>query len=258
MGKAVANRDKGNSDLEMATAQIATLTAKIQTLEDEIQELNEKVAALQKALLEATELRAEDKAANELAIKTAEEGSSSVEMALSILSKFYDGAKFLQKGGKYVPPNSDRSGKTVGDLAPDVFGSEYKGSQSESKGIIGILEVINSDFERTKAKTEKDEKESEEAFEEFEKDTKKEVSEKQKSIKRKEGQLADANDALLDRQGDQKDAQKMLDDAKNTLKTLESSCVEGEETWQERAAARKKEIEALKEALDVLEDWKEF
>ena len=42
---------------------------------------------------------------------------------------------------KYTPPNSDREGNTVGDVAPDFAGDNYAGAQSESKGIVGILEV---------------------------------------------------------------------------------------------------------------------
>jgi len=254
MAKAVANRDKGQADLEKTTAQIATLTAKIQSLTDDISDLNAAVAELKKALLEATTLRKEDKAANEKAIQISQDGKDSVELAMGILSKFYDNA-FVQKGKKYVPPNSDRDGNTVADLAPGTFGSTYHGSQSESKGIMGILEVIRSDFDRTNSKTKQDEKEEQSAFETFEKDTNDDVKEKSKSIKKKEGEKADAEEAKLDAEGAQKDAQTMLDNAKDALKELESTCVEGEETWEERAAARKKEIEALKEALAVLEDW---
>lgn len=39
------------------------------------------------------------------------------------------------------------------------------------------------------------------------------------------------------------------------LEELHATCVAGEETWEERAAARKKEIEALKEAQTVLDEW---
>merc|ERR1719324_1958380 len=96
-------------------------------------------------------------------------GAESVKLALGILKDFYSKA-FVQTG-KYVPPNSDRDGNTVGDLAPEVFDSKYSGAQAESKGIVGILEVILSDFERTTKQTEKDERDSKAAFDRFKKDT---------------------------------------------------------------------------------------
>jgi hypothetical protein len=235
---------------------MATLTAKIQTLTDEVNDLLSQVADLQKSLLEAEQLRAKDKLNNEKATDTSQDGIDSVKAALDILSKFYDNA-FLQKT-KYVPPNSDRDGNTVADLAPSYGDTTetYHGSQSESKGIIGILEVILTDFERTKDKTAEDEKDSKEAFETFEKDTNGDIDKKNGKIKTKNGQIDKANSDLLDAEGDQKDAKDSLADAEDELKSLKTSCVEGEETWQERAAARKAEIEACKEALAILEDWK--
>merc|ERR1719316_1062835 len=105
-----------------------------------------------------------------------EAGAESVKLALGMLNKFYDNA-FVQKS-KYVPPNADRDGNTVGDLAPEVFDEKYHGAQAESKGIVGILEVILSDFERTNKKAEKDEKESKSSFETFEKDTNGDIDKK--------------------------------------------------------------------------------
>merc|ERR1719456_281138 len=114
-----------------------------------------------------------------------EEGAEAVKTALGLLKEFYDKA-FMQTG-KYTPPNSDRDGNTVGDLAPEVFGDKYHGAQAESKGIVGILEVILSDFERTNGKAESEEKESEAAFEQFEKETNADVDKKENRIKKADG-----------------------------------------------------------------------
>merc|ERR1719486_1568009 len=158
MAKAIGERDEANSKIEVAKGKITTLTAKKNELEDEIDTLNKAIAKLKKALLEATELRAEEKAENEKTIAMSTEGKAAVEMALDILKDFYDNA-FVQTR-KYVPPDSDRDGNTVGDLAPAVFEKKYHGAQAESGGIVGILEVILSDFERTIAKITQDEEDS--------------------------------------------------------------------------------------------------
>merc|ERR1711862_318864 len=84
---------------------------------------------------------------NEKTIEMSEAGAESVKLALGILKDFYENA-FVQVN-KYVPPDSDREGNTVGDLAPEVFDSKYHGEQDSSKGILGLLEVILSDFDRT-------------------------------------------------------------------------------------------------------------
>merc|ERR1719218_86944 len=222
-------------------------------LEDEIDTLNGQVAELKKALLEATELRADNKAENTKNMEMTEEGADAVKVALGLLKDFYSKA-FVQTG-KYVPPNSDRDGNTVGDLAPEVFDDKYHGAQAESKGIVGILEVILSDFERQNKQTKSDEKDSKEAFEAFEKDTNDDVDKKETRIKKAKGELSDAEADLLDQEQALSDAKDLLADAQDSLEELEAMCVKGEETWEERKKKREEEIEALKEALAILEDW---
>jgi len=256
MAAAISDRDEAQSKIEVAMGKITTLTAKKHELEDEIDSLNKAIAKLKKALLEATELRAEEKADNEKTIAMSEEGAEAVKLALGILKDFYDNA-FVQTG-KYVPPDSDRDGNTVGDLAPEVFNKDYHGAQSEATGIVGILEVILSDFERTNTKTKKDEADSQAAFEAFEKDTNDEIDAKKKRIKEAESELAEVESDILEQEQNLKDAKDLLQSATDALDDLKSMCVEGEETWEERKKKREEEIEALKEALAILEDWKGF
>merc|ERR1719329_1808813 len=225
MAKAINKRDEANAKMEVATAKITTLTAKKNALEDEIDTLNGQVAELKKALLEATELRADDKAENTKNMEMTEEGADAVKVALGLLKDFYSNA-FVQTG-KYVPPNSDRDGNTVGDLAPEVFDDKYHGAQAESKGIVGILEVILSDFERTNNKAKSDEKESLEAFETFEKDTNDDVDKKENRIKKAKGELSDAEADLLDQEQALSDAKELLADAQDSLEELEAMCVKG-------------------------------
>jgi len=253
MKKAVSDRDEANAKIEVANAKITTLTAKKNALEDEIDTLNGQIAELKKALNEATELRADDKATNEETMTMSDEGAESVKMALELLSDFYKNA-FVQTG-KYTPPKADRDGNTVGDLAPEVFDSSYHGSQAESKGIVGILEVILSDFERTNAQAKKDDKESQEAFEKFEQETNDDVKTKQNRIKKADGELSNAEADILDQQQALSDAKDLLDSSAKALEDLEAMCVKGEETWEERKQKREDEVEALKNALNILDEW---
>merc|ERR1719401_3021107 len=205
-----------------------------------------------KALLEATELRAEEKAENEKTIAMATEGKDAVKLALDILGDFYNNA-FVQTR-KYVPPDSDRDGNTVGDLAPEAFDKKYHGAQAEAGGIVGILEVILSDFERTISKTTTDEDDCQAAFDEFEKETNDDIKEKNDRIKEAEGELAQTEADILEQEQALKDAKDLFASAKAKLEELEPMCVAGEETWEERKKKREEEIAALKEALAILED----
>merc|ERR1719433_477103 len=119
MKETIAARDEEQGKLEGIEADITEKTAERKQLKMEIAELAEEIAQAMKALSEATELRVDEKADNDQTVKEAEAGKDAVEFALKVLKDFYDNA-FVQTG-KYVPPDSDRSGKTVGDLAPEVF-----------------------------------------------------------------------------------------------------------------------------------------
>jgi len=252
MASATANRDKANNDIEVAVSKISKLTNEKAQLNSEIGDLKQAIADNLKALNEATELRESSKEENTVTVETAKEGKAAVELALSILKQFYQ-PSFMQTN--YVPPNSDREGLTVADRAPEVFSGDYHGNADASKGIIGLLDVILSDFERTVETTEQDESTEQGAFEVFEKDTKDDNDEKDVSINGKEGEVADKEDLLVEREDDKVDAGVLLTDAKAELQRLKPMCVEGEETYSQRVAKREKEIAALKEAMVILDEW---
>merc|ERR1719384_428722 len=102
----------------------------------------------------------------------------------------------LQRSG-YVPPNSDREGLTVADRAPRVFDEEYKGSQETSKGIIGMLEVILADFDRTGTVVDQQEEAAQGKFETFEQTTSQDTSTKQESVNSKTGEVSTIDDELV-------------------------------------------------------------
>lgn len=254
MAAAMEMRDDKKAQVEKLTAEITKTESEIAQLKGEIAVLAGQISELRKALKEATELRAAEKAENEKTLAEADEGKEAVQFAISVLKDFYENA-FLQRSGKYVPPNADREGKTVSDLAPEIFDDKYHGKQDHAEGIIGILEVILSDFERTIDTVSAEEKEAQAEFEAFEKDTQEDIDTKEKSKADKEGKLAEEEDHLVDLQDKKKDAKKALDIALSELEKLKGMCVEGEETWEERSAKRREEIEALKEALKILDEW---
>merc|ERR1712139_59041 len=132
------------------------------------------------ALFEATELRKEEKADNEKTIADSEGGLEAVKGAIAVLKEFYENA-FVQTG--FVPAGADRDGNTVKDLAPATQEGTYHGNQDAAKGIFGLLEVIQSDFERTIEKTTAEEEAAQAEFEEYEKKTKTSIEDKTKDKK---------------------------------------------------------------------------
>merc|ERR1719375_312296 len=242
---------------EEKTADISKNTAEVKKLTEEIQTLEEGIANNKKALNEATVQREKESDDNKKTLADAGAGEESVKFALATLKEFYEGAAGLIQTG-YTPPNADRSGKTVGDLAPAAFEGEYKGNQAESKGIIGLLEVILSDFERTLETVGEQEETAESEFEEFKTKNEEDTTSKQDSIKEKKGEMSDLEDDITTFTDEKRDASKKLDGALQELEKLKPMCVAGEESYEERVAKREKEIASLKEAMQILIDWKGF
>merc|ERR1719162_1213754 len=133
-------RKEKTEAVETLHAEIDQLQASIAKLTEQITDLTAAVAELDRAMAEATTLRQDEKAQNEQTIKDAGEAQTAVAQALTVLKEFY--AKAGDATALVQRPDS-----------PEIFDSAYNGMQSENGGVIGMLEVIESDFARLEADT---------------------------------------------------------------------------------------------------------
>merc|ERR550539_849680 len=131
-------RKEKTSAVEMLHAEIDQLEASIAKLTEDITELTKAVAELDAAMAKATELRQEEKAKNTETISDSQEAQTAVAQALTVLKVFYakaaEATSFVQQ-------------------EPEIFDEPYKGMGAESGGVVGMLEVIESDFARLEADT---------------------------------------------------------------------------------------------------------
>ena len=128
----------------------------------------------------------------------ASQGNAGVTRAISILNEFYDNA-LVQTGAKFVPADADASGATVGDLVQDTgFDSVNRGNQDAASGIMGMLEVIKSDCERTIDTVQSEVIEAEEAFQSYKDDTTCDIDEKEGLVSTKEGKKSETQGILAD------------------------------------------------------------
>jgi len=254
MSAAVTSRDERAADMETHQASIDLTSSEIVTLQQDIEALAEEIAELYRAKNEMTELRNNEKAMNEQTVIDADAGADAVRQAIALLQNFY-GTTLLQKAA-YTPPNSDRQGNTVGDLAPETFSGEYSGKVAESKGIIGLLQVIASDFERTSTTTAAAENQQASDFETQIGAVTQDIDSKEKDKGIFEQDLDTKKTALIGFEDNLRDATTLHGQALTVLEALKSSCVDAGESWEERRAHRQQEIAALKEALEILESWR--
>merc|ERR1712085_191825 len=159
-------RKEKTDAVETLHAEIDQLEASISKLTEDITELTKAVAELNEAMAEATKLRQEEKATNEETIKDSGEAQTAVAQALTVLKEFYakagDATALIQQ-------------------QPEIFDSPYKGMQSENGGVVGMLEVIESDFARLEADTTAAEASAQKEYDTFMTDSKVDVAAKQRA-----------------------------------------------------------------------------
>jgi hypothetical protein len=226
--KELAETEAKKADKEATIAKLTTsmdsMSAKSAKLKEEIAELEKELAALAKSQAEADKLRAEEKAAFEVNSAELEKGIKGVQMALKVLRDYYS--------------KSDKS---------------HGSADGAGSGIIGLIEVCESDFTKGLAEMTATE---ESAVSEYEKLTKEnEISKATKSqdvkYKTKESKQLDKDTAETG--SDKATVQTELDAILTYLKGIQDRCIAKAETYAEIVKRREAEIAGLKEALSILD-----
>merc|ERR1711933_275643 len=222
--------------VETLHAEIDQLEASIAKLTEEIADLTKAVAELDAAMAKATTIRQDEKAENEMTIKDSQEAQTAVAQALTVLKEFYA-----------------KAGEATALLQqPEIFDSPYKGMQSENGGVVGMLEVIESDFARLESDTKAAEASAQKEYDTFMTDSKVDKESKTKDIEHKTAKKQDESQALTGKKEDLEATQKELDAALAYFDKLKPSCVDAGVSYEDRVARRKEEIESLQEALRIL------
>merc|ERR1711979_46581 len=149
---------------------------------------------------ESTDIRMAEKAKNTQTISDAKEAQTAVAQALTVLKEFY------AKAAEATALLQQRS-------EPEIFDSPYKGMQSENGGVIGMLEVIESDFARLESDTKAAEATAQKEYDTFMTDSKVDKSEKSTDIEHKTAKKQDETQALTVKKEDLEGTQKELDAA---------------------------------------------
>jgi len=230
-------RKEKTESVEMLHAEIDELKSSIAQLGEDISELAKSVAEMDQAMATATKQRQSEKAENEETIKDASDAQTAVAQALVVLKEFY--AKAAES-------------TALVQQSPDIFDSPYKGMGAESGGVVGMLEVIESDFARLEAETSSSEATAQKVYDEFMTDSKVDKAQKTTDSEHKSAKKQDQEQALTVKSGDLEGTQKELDAALAYYDKLKPSCVDSGVAYEDRVGRRKEEIESLQEALKIL------
>jgi len=225
-----------NSKKAEKTAEIEKLTAKIEQqaaqstkLKGEVATLEGELASLVREQAEMDKIRAEEKAAWETNSAEMEKGLNGVKLALKVLNEYY--AKADKAHGS-------------GDGA--------------SSGIIGLLEVCESDFEKALTEMNADEQAAANTYDQETKENEIEKVTKDQSVKYKTKEATGLDKHNAELGSDKGNVATELAAVNEYLSKIEEECIAKAETYADRKARREAEINGLKEGLTVLENETAF
>merc|ERR1719414_2539742 len=213
-----AKKDDKTAEISKLTTKIDQSAARSAQLKEEVAGLNSALAALAKSWAEMDQMRKEE---NEAYIKNKaemEQGLKGVKIALKVLREYYGGAP---AGG--------------------------------GASIIGLLEVVESDFSKGLAEMTATEESAQSAYETQTKENEIEKTTKDQDVAYKSKESTGLDKAVAEDSSDRSGVQTELDAVNEYLSTLKKQCVEEAETFAERKARFEAEIAGLKEALQILE-----
>jgi len=217
--------DKVNSRLEKAESTIATLTEQVTVLSKE-------VADSDAALAEATALRTKEKTTFVAVEKDLSESQEACAAATEVLREYYEGASLIQTGQK---------------------AKDQADEQGDGSGILGMLEVAESDFATALAEARTVEGTAQSEYDKMKAEAKMLKATKTMEIKGKQSEIGSLKTTVSDLGTDKEGLTGELDAVLAYLDKLKPQCETKVPTYAERKAAREQEIEGLKNALQVLE-----
>jgi len=217
------------AEIEKLSAKIEQQAAKSAKLKSEIATLESELAALVKEQAEMDKIRAEEKAAHATNSAEMEKGLNGVKLALKVLNEYYAKADKAHSSG-----------------------------DGASTGIIGLLEVCESDFSKALTEMNAAEQTAIAAYEQESKENEIEKTTKTQDVKYKTKESTDLDKSNAELGSDKSNVETELSAVNEYLSKIEEECIAKPETYAERKARREAEINGLKEALSVLENEMAF
>jgi len=244
LSKTIKDRDYRLRDVEELHTTLESDNARREKLAEEMATLTKDLATLRTDLSEQTTARGEEKHENEVTVREAEDGVAAIQQALDILSHFYGEAAqaFVE------------TAQSPDEEMPDAgFSGNYTGAQGSNTGIIGMMDVIKSDFERTISETKQSEEAQKAEFVDFERATQVSINTKDTGLTHATEEHTEVVDAISTAMENLITQSQLLDAAVKTWEELLPACVaDPGMSYAERVERRNAEVAALKDAYCIL------
>jgi chromosome segregation ATPase len=233
MGKTEAKRGELMDDVSKLSAKIDQASSKSASLSSDIKQLEAELAALMKSQAEMDKIRQEESAAFLQAKEDLTTGLTGVRQALTVLRDYYASDAAL--------------------VQQPAMPALHTAATGAGTSIIGILEVVESDFATGLAKEESQEDDAAALYDQTTQENKVTKTMKDQDLKYKTAEVKSLAKAVADLSSDKETLSTELAAVNEYYAKLKDRCIAKPETYEERKARREAEINGLKEALQVLE-----
>merc|ERR1711953_942626 len=212
------------TEIKKLSTKIDQMTSRSAQLKSEVAALEKGLSSLAKAQAEMDKIRLEEKEEYTKAKTAMEAGIKGVQLALKVLRDYYakDKAHAADEGG--------------------------------GAGIIGLLEVVESDFSKGLIEMTSTEENAQATYDQETKDNEIEKTTKEQDIKYKSEEASGLEKATAEATSDKSGVQEELDAVLEYLKGIEERCIAKAEPYEERVARREAELKGLRDGLAILEE----
>jgi len=252
MAKTEQKHEELDDTVTKLTAKIEKAASKSAGLKEEVTELSSELSILAKEQAEMDKIRREENTAYVAAKKDLELGLGGVRKALSVLREFYgaDKAALIQTDDDDAEQMSSLMQQATSQPAPPQQAQKSTGA---GQGIIGLLEVIESDFAKNLATEEASESDAASSYDKQTQANKITKAEKEQDAKYKTSEFKGLDKSISDLEADKATEVSELAAVSEYWGKIKERCVAKPSTYEERVARREAEIKGLKDALASLE-----
>merc|ERR1719194_283451 len=203
---------------------IESMSAKSAKLKEEVAVLQKELSQIAKAQAEMDKLRSEEKAAFDKNSAEMKKGVEGVKLALKVLNEYY--------------AKEDKA---------------HSSADGAGSGIIGLLEVCESDFTKGLAEMTSTEQTAVSEYERESKENEITKATKEQSVKYKTKEFKGLDKGVTEASADKAGVQEELTAINEYYSGIKARCIAKAETYSERVKRREAEIAGLKEALSILD-----
>jgi len=250
MAKTEAKKSELDDALSKLTTKIDQAAAKSVALKGEVKESQGELAALAKEQAELDQIRSEQHADYVAAKKTLEDGLSGVQAALETLREYY--------GNGDASLVQDDAQSFTAFMQQPAAPQKHEKSTGAGQSIIGMLEVIESDFSKNLAKEETQESDSQSQYDQTTQANKVGKATKEQDIKYQTQEFKGLDKEITELTSDKDTASDEHAAVMEYYTKIKERCVAKPESYEERTKRRTAEISGLKEALSILDEETAF